>query len=115
MARAKNIFNKNESEFKDIVDLDDMRERINNTKMTGNINKNQELFRQALCMDNINSSTSNVRYIDGDVDDCFNPSLDLNYKRSFEVSSKITEEEFVDVMNELNESINKKYDNEIKL
>lgn len=52
-------------------------------------------------MDNINSSTSNIRYIDGDVDDCFNPSLDLNYKRFSEVSSKITEEEFIDVMNEL--------------
>lgn len=56
MARAKNIFNQNE----DVVDLDVMRENINNTKMTGNINKNQELFRQALSMDNIDSSTSNV-------------------------------------------------------
>lgn len=115
MARAKNIFNQNNVDVNDLVDLDDMRQNIANTKMTGNINKNQELFRQALCMYNINSSTSNVRYIDGDVDDCFNPSLDLNYKRFSEVSSKITEEEFIDVMNELNESINKKYDNEIKL
>lgn len=104
MARAKNIFNQNE----DVVDLDVMRENINNTKMTGNINKNQELFRQALTMDNIDSSTSNVRYIDGDVDDFYG-----DY-RPFEVSSKLTEEEFIDVMNELNESINKKYDNEIK-
>lgn len=107
MARAKNIFNQNE----DVVDLDVMRENINNTKMTGNINKNQELFRQALTMDNINSSTSNVRYIDGD----FDSDVIYDYDRPQGVSHIITEEEFVDVMNELNESINKKYDNEIKL
>lgn len=106
MARAKNIFNQNE----DVVDLDVMRERINNTKMTGNINKNQELFRQALGMDNINSSTSNVRYIDGD----FDSDVIYDYDRPQGVSHIITEEEFIDVMNELNESINKKYDNEIK-
>lgn len=111
MARAKNIFNNNESETKDIVDLDDMRERINNTKMIGNINKNQELFRQALSMDNINSSTSNVRYIDGD----FDSDVIYDYDRPQGVSHIITEEEFVDVMNEINESINKKNDNEIKL
>lgn len=107
MVRAKNIFNQNE----DVVDLDVMRENINNTKMTGNINKNQELFRQALTMDNINSSTSNVRYIDGD----FDSDVIYDYDRPQGVSHIITEEEFVDVMNELNESINKKYDNEIKL
>lgn len=107
MARAKNIFNQNE----DVVDLDVMRENINNTKMTGNINKNQELFRQALSMDNINSSTSNVRYIDGD----FDSDVIYDYDRPQGVSHIITEEEFIDVMNELNESINKKYDNEIKL
>lgn len=106
MVRAKNIFNQNE----DVVDLDVMRERINNTKMTGNINKNQELFRQALGMDNINSSTSNVRYIDGD----FDSDVIYDYDRPQGVSHIITEEEFIDVMNELNESINKKYDNEIK-
>ena len=107
MARAKNIFNQNE----DVVDLDVMRENINNTKMTGNINKNQELFRQALSMDNINSSTSNVRYIDGD----FDSDVIYDYDRPQGVSHIITEEEFIDVMNELNESINKKSDNEIKL
>ena len=107
MARQKNIFNQNE----DVVDLDVMRENINNTKMTGNINKNQELFRQALTMDNINSSTSNVRYIDGD----FDSDVIYDYDRPQGVSHIITEEEFIDVMNELNESINKKYDNEIKL
>lgn len=79
--------------------------------MTGNINKNQELFRQALTMDNINSSTSNVRYIDGD----FDSDVIYDYDRPQGVSHIITEEEFIDVMNELNESINKKYDNEIKL
>lgn len=107
MARAKNIFNQNE----DVVDLDVMRENINNTKMTGNINKNQELFRQALTMDNINSSTSNVRYIDGD----FDSDVIYDYDRPQGVSHIITEEEFIDVMNELNESINKKNDNEIKI
>ena len=107
MARQKNILNQNE----DVVDLDVMRENINNTKMTGNINKNQELFRQALTMDNINSSTSNVRYIDGD----FDSDVIYDYDRPQGVSHIITEEEFIDVMNELNESINKKYDNEIKL
>lgn len=30
MARAKNLFNQN----KDVVDLDDMKQNINNTKMT---------------------------------------------------------------------------------
>ena len=100
MARAGNIFNQN----KDVVDLDDMRENINNTKMTGNINKNQELFRQALGMDNIDSSTSNVRYIDGDFDGDYKP---------FGVSPEITEEEFVDIMNQLNDSINK--NNELEL
>lgn len=107
MARAKNIFNQNE----DVVDLDDMRERINKTKMTGNINKNQELFRQALGMDNSDNSISNVRYIDGD----FDSDVIYDYDRPQGVSPKLTEEEFVDVMNELNESINKKNDNEIKL
>lgn len=102
MARAKNIFNQNE----DIVDLDDMREIINNTKMTGNINKNQELFRQALSMDNIDNSTSNVRYIDGDFDSDYIPFGDNNY---------ITEEKFINTINKFNESINKKNDNEIKL
>lgn len=100
MARAGNIFNQN----KDVVDLDVMRENINNTKMTGNINKNQELFRQALGMDQINDSASNVRYIDGDFDDDYKP---------FGVSSEITEEEFVDIMNQLNDSINK--NNELEL
>lgn len=102
MARAKNIFNQD----KDIVDLDFMKENINNTKMTGNINKNQELFRQALSMDQVNNTTSNVRYIDGDFDSDYSPLGENN---------KLTEEEFVDIMNELNESINKKNDNEIKL
>lgn len=102
MARAKNIFNQNE----DVVDLDVMRENIKNTKMTGNINKNQELFRQALSMDQVNNTTSNVRYIDGDFDSDYSPLGENN---------KLTEEEFVDIMNELNESINKKNDNEIKL
>lgn len=99
MARPGNEFNENQ----DLVDLDDMRENINNTKMTGNINKNQELFRQALGMDNIDSSTSNVRYIDGD----FDSDVIYDYDRPQGVSSKITEEEFVDVMNQLNDSINK--------
>ena len=94
MARAKNIFNQNE----DVVDLDVMRENINNTKMTGNINKNQELFRQALSMDIINSSASNVRYINGD----FDSDVIYDYDRPQGVSPKITEEEFVAVMNELN-------------
>lgn len=71
--------------------------------MTGNINKNQELFRQALGMDNIDSSTSNVRYIDGD----FDSDVIYDYDRPQEVSHIITEEEFVDVMNQLNDSINK--------
>lgn len=102
MVRAKNIFNQD----KDIVDLDFMKENINNTKMTGNINKNQELFRQALSMDQVNNTTSNVRYIDGDFDSDYSPLGENN---------KLTEEEFVDIMNELNESINKKNDNEIKL
>lgn len=60
-------------------------------------------------MDQVNNTNSNVRYIGGDVDDFYG-----DY-RLFEVSSKLTEEEFIDVMNELNESINKKNDNEIKL
>lgn len=102
MARAKNIFNQNE----DVVDLDVMRENINNTKMTGNISKNQELFRQALSMDNIDNSTSNVRYIDGDFDSDYIPFGYNNY---------ITEEKFINTINKVNESINKKYDNEIKL
>lgn len=99
MARPGNEFNENQ----DLVDLDDMRENINNTKMTGNINKNQELFRQALGMDNIDSSTSNVRYIDGD----FDSDVIYDYDRPQGVSHIITEEEFVDVMNQLNDSINK--------
>lgn len=100
MARAGNIFNQN----KDVVDLDVMRENINNTKMTGNINKNQELFRQALGMDQVHDSVSNVRYIDGDFDGGYKP---------FGVSPEITEEEFVDIMNQLNDSINK--NNELEL
>lgn len=99
MARPGNEFNENQ----DLVDLDDMRENINNTKMTGNINKNQELFRQALGMDNIDSSTSNVRYIDGD----FDSDVIYDYDQPQGVSHIITEEEFVDVMNQLNDSINK--------
>ena len=94
MGRAKNIFNQD----KDIVDLDVMKKNINNTKMTGNINKNQELFRQALGMDPVNDS--DVIY---------------DYDRPQGVSHMITEEDFVDVMNELNASINKENDNEIKL
>lgn len=77
--------------------------------MIGNINKNQELFRQALGMDNIDNSTSNVRYIDGD----FDSDIIYDYDRPQGVSSKITEEEFVDVMNQLNDSINK--NNELEL
>ena len=84
----------------DMDNISDMKDVIEK-KMTGNINKNQELFRQALGMDNIDSSTSNVRYIDGDFDS------DVIYDRPQGVSSKITEEEFVDVMNQLNDSINK--------
>lgn len=53
---------------------------------------------------------NNVRYIDGD----FDSDVIYDYDRPQGVSHIITEEEFVDVMNELNESINKKYDNEIK-
>lgn len=97
--------------FKDIVDLDVMKKNINNTKMTGNINKNQELFRQALGMDTVNNTTSNVRYIDGD----FDSDVIYDYDRPQGVSHMITEEDFVDVMNELNASINKENDNEIKL
>lgn len=92
----------------DMDKISDMKDVIEK-KITGNINKNQELFRQALSMDQVNNSTSNVRYIDGDFDS------DVIYDRPQGVSPKITEEEFIDVMNELNESINKKYDNEIKL
>ena len=80
--------------------ISDMKDVIEK-KMTGNINKNQELFRQALGRDNIDNSISNVRYIDGDFDS------DVIYDRPQGVSSKITEEEFVDVMNQLNDSINK--------
>ena len=84
----------------DMDNISDMKDVIEK-KMTGNINKNQGLFRQALGMDNIDNSISNVRYIDGDFDS------DVIYDRPQGVSSKITEEEFVDVMNQLNDSINK--------
>ena len=87
----------------DMDNISDMKDVIEK-KMIGNINKNQELFRQALGMDNIDNSTSNVRYIDGD----FDSDIIYDYDRPQGVSSKITEEEFVDVMNQLNDSINKK-------
>lgn len=84
----------------DMDKISDMKNVIEK-KMTGNINKNQELFRQALGMDNSDNSISNVRYIDGDFDS------DVIYDRPQGVSHIITEEEFVDVMNQLNDSINK--------
>lgn len=90
----------------DMDNISDMKDVIEK-KMTGNINKNQGLFRQALGMDNIDNSISNVRYIDGVFDS------DVIYDRPQGVSSKITEEEFVDVMNQLNDSINK--NNELEL
>lgn len=37
MSRAKNIFNQNNVDVNDLVDLDNMRQNIANTKMTGNI------------------------------------------------------------------------------
>lgn len=95
MARAKNIFNQNQ----DVVDLDVMKENINNTKMTGNINKNQELFRQALTMDPVNNTNSNVRYIDGDFDSDYIPFGENNF---------IIEEKFINTINKFNASINKK-------
>ena len=67
--------------------------------------KEQELN---LSMDNIDSSTSNVRYIDGDFDS------DVIYDRPQGVSHIITEEKFINTINKFNESINKNKNNELE-